>query len=115
MTKQQETSGKKATGSPMGVFERYLTVWVFLCIGVGTLLGQAVPALFHHIGTMEISHVNLPVAILIWLMIIPMLLKIELKEIQGVRQHWRGVVVTLFVNWGVKPFSMELLAWLFIG
>ncbi|MFA7096172.1 MAG: ACR3 family arsenite efflux transporter [Gammaproteobacteria bacterium] len=99
----------------MGVFERYLTVWVFLCIGAGIVLGQALPTLFHAIGAMEVAHVNLPVAVLIWLMIIPMLLKIELKEIKGVRRHWRGVGVTLFVNWAVKPFSMALLGWLFVG
>ena len=115
MSVQSETTGQKATGAPMGLFERYLTVWVFLCIGAGILLGQAMPGIFHAIGAMEVAHVNLPVALLIWLMILPMLLKIELKEIKGVRQHWRGVGVTLFVNWAVKPFSMAFLAWLFIG
>lgn len=99
----------------MGLFERYLTVWVFLCIGAGIGLGQLLPGLFRTIGALEVSHVNLPVALLIWLMILPMLIKIELKEIKWVRQHWRGVGVTLFVNWAVKPFSMALLAWLFIG
>ncbi|MDA8256850.1 MAG: ACR3 family arsenite efflux transporter [Betaproteobacteria bacterium] len=99
----------------MGVFERYLTVWVFLCIAVGILLGQVLPTVFHAVGAMEVAHVNLPVAVLIWLMIIPMLLKIELKEIKGVGRHWRGVGVTLFINWGVKPFSMALLGWLFVG
>ncbi len=115
MSAQCETTGRKAAGAPMGAFERYLTVWVFLCIGAGVLLGQAWPGLFHAVGAMEVAHVNLPVAALIWLMIIPMLLRIELKEIKGVRRHWRGVAVTLFVNWGVKPFSMALLAWLFVG
>lgn len=115
MSAQCETTGKKAAGAPMGLFERYLTVWVFLCIGAGILLGQLLPGIFHAIGAMEVAHVNLPVALLIWLMILPMLLKIDLKEIKGVRQHWRGVGVTLFVNWAVKPFSMALLAWLFIG
>ncbi|MGE0080458.1 MAG: ACR3 family arsenite efflux transporter [Thiohalomonadaceae bacterium] len=99
----------------MGIFERYLTVWVFLCIGAGILLGQWLPGLFQTIGAMEVAQVNLPVAVLIWLMILPMLIKIDLKEIKGVSQHWRGVGVTLLVNWGVKPFSMALLAWLFIG
>src|SRR5512139_3032291 len=115
MSVQCETTGKKAAGASMGLFERYLTVWVFLCIGAGILLGQLLPGLFHTIGALEVAHVNLPVALLIWLMILPMLLKIELKEIKGVRQHWRGVGVTLFVNWAVKPFSMALLAWLFVG
>lgn len=94
MSAQCETTGKQAAGAPMGVFERYLTVWVFLCIGAGILLGQA---LFHAIGAMEVVHVNLPVAVLIWLMILPMLLKIDLKEIKGVRQHWRGVDVLIEV------------------
>lgn len=115
MSVQCETTSKKAAGALMGLFERYLTVWVFLCIAAGILLGQMLPPLFQVIAGMEIAHVNLPVAVLIWLMIIPMLLKIDLKEIKGVRRHWRGVSVTLFVNWGVKPFSMALLAWLFVG
>lgn len=110
-----QSAHEPATRSVMGVFERYLTVWVFVCIIVGIGLGQVFPSVFHVVGGMEVAHVNLPVAVLIWLMIIPMLLKIEIKEIKGVRQHWRGVLVTLFVNWGVKPFSMALLAWLFIG
>ncbi|HEX6549946.1 MAG TPA: ACR3 family arsenite efflux transporter [Gammaproteobacteria bacterium] len=99
----------------MGVFERYLTIWVFLCIGAGILLGKALPQVFHSIGAIEVARVNLPVAALIWLMIIPMLLKIDLKEIKGVREHWRGMGVTLLVNWGIKPFSMALLGWVFIG
>lgn len=99
----------------MNLFERFLTLWVFLCIGAGILFGQAAPSFFHAVAAMEVAHVNLPVALLIWLMIIPMLLKIDLKEIGGVRQHWRGVGVTLLVNWAVKPFSMALLAWLFVG
>lgn len=115
MSTQCETTANKAAGAPMGVFERYLTVWVFLCIAVGILLGQVLPKVFHAVGAMEVAHVNLPVAVLIWLMIIPMLLKIELKEIKGVGRHWRGVGVTLFINWGVKPFSMALLGWLFVG
>ena len=115
MSAQCEAAGRKAAGAPMGAFERYLTVWVFVCIGAGILLGQSWPGLFHAVGAMEAAHVNLPVAALIWLMIIPMLLRIELKEIGGVRRHWRAVAVTLFVNWGVKPFSMALLAWLFVG
>ncbi|MEJ2138993.1 MAG: ACR3 family arsenite efflux transporter [Gammaproteobacteria bacterium] len=99
----------------MSVFERYLTLWVGLCIVVGIGLGNAFPKLFQFIGQLEVAHINLPVAVLVWLMIIPMLLKVDLGALGGVRQHWRGVAVTLFVNWGVKPFSMAVLGWLFIG
>ncbi len=99
----------------MGLFERYLTLWVALCIGIGVGLGHLFPGAFQVIGRIEVAHINLPVAILVWLMIIPMLLKIDLKALKGVKQYWRGVGVTLFVNWGVKPFSMALLGWLFIG
>ncbi|MDH5485015.1 MAG: ACR3 family arsenite efflux transporter [Gammaproteobacteria bacterium] len=99
----------------MGLFERYLSLWVALCIVVGIGLGHLLPALFQTVGGLEIAHINLPVAVLVWLMIIPMLLKIDLKALKGVKQYWRGVAVTLFVNWGVKPFSMALLGWFFIG
>ena len=99
----------------MGLFERYLTVWVFLCILAGVGLGHLIPGAFQAVGRMEVAHVNLPVAVLIWLMIIPMLIKIDLRALRGVSEHWRGVGVTLFVNWAVKPFSMALLGWLFIG
>ncbi|MBI1194982.1 MAG: ACR3 family arsenite efflux transporter [Gammaproteobacteria bacterium] len=99
----------------MNLFERYLTLWVFLCILAGIGLGNLFPAAFHFLGGIEVAHINLPVAVLVWLMIIPMLLKIDLKALKGVRQHWRGVGVTLLVNWGVKPFSMALLGWLFVG
>ncbi|WP_416223999.1 ACR3 family arsenite efflux transporter [Thiohalophilus sp.] len=99
----------------MGFFERYLTAWVFLCIVVGIGLGHFFTDTFQAIGAMEIARVNLPVAVLVWLMIIPMLLKVDLRALKGVTQHWRGVGVTLFVNWAVKPFSMALLGWLFIG
>jgi len=99
----------------MGLFERYLTLWVGVCIAVGIVLGNSFPTLFHGIGGIELAHINLPVAILVWLMIIPMLLKIDLKALSGVTQHWRGVGVTLLVNWGIKPFSMAVLGWLFIG
>jgi arsenite transporter len=98
----------------MGLFERYLSVWVLLCIVAGIGLGHGFPALFERLGTLEIARVNLPVALLIWLMILPMLLKIDFHALQDVRKHWRGVGVTLLVNWAVKPFSMALLAWLFI-
>jgi ACR3 family arsenite transporter len=99
----------------MSRFERYLTVWVALCIMAGIALGQLLPGVFHSIGAAEIAKVNLPVAILIWLMIIPMLLKIDFAALKEVGQHWRGIGVTLFINWAVKPFSMALLGWLFIG
>ena len=103
-----------AAPAPMSVFERYLTVWVFLCIVVGIALGQMLPGPFQAIGRMEIAKVNLPVGLLIWVMIIPMLLKIDFGALHQVRQHWRGIGVTLFVNWAVKPFSMALLGWIFI-
>lgn len=99
----------------MSQFERYLTLWVGLCILAGIALGQVMPGVFHLIGAMQIAKVNLPVAVLIWLMIIPMLLKIDFAALQEVGQHWRGIGVTLFINWAVKPFSMAALGWLFIG
>ncbi|MDY0885187.1 ACR3 family arsenite efflux transporter [Dongia soli] len=99
----------------MSTFERYLTVWVFLCIVLGIALGNFFSPLFHMIGAMEIANVNFPVAILIWLMIIPMLVKIDFAALGQVKEHWRGIGVTLFVNWAVKPFSMAMLGWLFIG
>ena len=99
----------------MSIFERFLTLWVALCIIAGVGLGQLFPGAFQFVGRIEVAHINLPVALLVWLMIIPMLIKIDLKQLKGVRQHWRAVGVTLFVNWGVKPFSMALLAWLFVG
>ncbi len=104
----------RAAGSPMGIFERYLTLWVFLCIAAGVGLGQVFPGFFHFVGGMELASINLPVAVLIWLMVIPMLLKIDFAALHRVREHWRGVGVTLFVNWAVKPFSMALLGWIFI-
>ena len=95
-------------------FERYLSVWVLICIVVGTLLGHYFAPTFERLGNLEIAKVNLPVAVLIWLMIIPMLLKIDFAAMRQVGQHWKGIGVTLFINWAVKPFSMALLAWLFI-
>ena len=103
-----------APPAPMSVFERYLTVWVLLCIVVGIALGQLLPGPFQAIGRMEIAKVNLPVGLLIWVMIIPMLLKVDFGALSEVKQHWRGIGVTLFVNWAVKPFSMALLGWIFI-
>src|SRR5512143_2495725 len=99
----------------MSTFERYLTVWVALCIIVGIALGHFFPAAFHIIGSAEVAKVNLPVAALIWLMIIPMLVKIDFAALSQVKEHWRGIGVTLFINWAVKPFSMAFLGWLFIG
>ena len=99
----------------MSIFERYLTLWVFFCIVVGVALGHFLPGLFGAISAMEIARVNLPVALLIWLMIIPMLVKIDFAALGQVTQHWRGIGVTLFINWAVKPFSMALLGWYFIG
>src|SRR5512135_3713898 len=98
----------------MSIFERYLTVWVFLCIIVGVALGQLFPAPFQMLGSLEVARVNLPVGLLIWVMIIPMLLRIDFGALHEVRRHWRGIGVTLFINWAVKPFSMALLGWLFI-
>ncbi len=98
----------------MNLFERYLTVWVFLCIVVGIALGQFLPGPFQALGRMEIAQVNLPVGLLIWVMVIPMLLKVDFGALQQVRGHWRGIGVTLFINWAVKPFSMALLGWIFV-
>ncbi len=98
----------------MSVFERYLTVWVFLCIVAGIALGQFVPGPFQAIGRMEVAQVNLPVGLLIWVMIIPMLIKVDFGSLSQVKAHWKGIGVTLFVNWAVKPFSMALLGWVFV-
>jgi ACR3 family arsenite transporter len=98
----------------MNLFERYLSLWVFLCIVTGIALGQFMPAVFQLIGKLEVAQVNLPVGLLIWVMIIPMLLKVDFSALHQVRQHVRGIGVTLFINWLVKPFSMALLGWLFI-
>jgi ACR3 family arsenite transporter len=98
----------------MSGFERYLTVWVFLCIVVGVALGQCFPGLFQGIGRLEVAQVNLPVGLLIWVMIIPMLVKVDFGALGEVRKHLKGIGVTLFVNWLVKPFSMAFLGWLFI-
>ena len=98
----------------MNVFERYLSLWVFLCIVVGVALGQFMPGVFQFIGHLDVAQVNLPVGLLIWVMIIPMLLKVDFSALHQVRQHIRGIGVTLFINWLVKPFSMALLGWIFI-
>lgn len=99
----------------MSGFERYLSLWVALCIAVGIALGHRFPNAVQAIGAAEVAHVNLPVAVLIWLMIIPMLTKIDFGALHQVKEHWRGIGVTVFVNWAVKPFSMALLGWLFVG
>jgi arsenite transporter len=99
----------------MSRFERYLTLWVTLCIGVGIALGHVMPGLFRAIAAAQIARVNLPVALLIWLMIIPMLLRVDFGALGELRSHWRGIGVTLFVNWAIKPFSMALLGTVLIG
>ena len=99
----------------MSIFERYLTLWVALCIVAGVALGHFVPEVFQRVGAAEIAQVNVPVAVLIWVMIIPMLLRIDFKALARVKSHWRGIGVTLFINWAVKPFSMAALGWLFVG
>ena len=99
----------------MSVFERYLTLWVGLAIVAGIGLGQVFPDIFQAVAALEVASVNLPVALLIWAMIIPMLVKIDFRALGGVAAHWRGISVTLFANWAVKPFTMALLGWLFIG
>jgi ACR3 family arsenite transporter len=114
MSAQCEVTGKRAAGAQMSVFERYLTVWVFACILAGIAVGQLWPGLFQTVGRMEVAKVNLPVGLLIWVMIIPMLVKVDFTALHEVRQHVRGIAVTLFVNWLVKPFSMALLAWIFV-
>jgi len=103
------------TKPAMNLFERYLTLWVALCILAGIMLGQAMPSVFQAIGNATVAQVNLPVAILVWLMVIPMLLKIDPAALREVGQHWRGIATTVGVNWLVKPFSMALLAWIFIA
>jgi ACR3 family arsenite transporter len=114
MSAQCEATAKQAAGAQMSVFERYLTVWVFLCIVAGIALGQVLPNVFQAIGRMEVAQVNLPVGVLIWVMIIPMLLKVDFSALREVGKHIKGIGVTLFVNWLVKPFSMAFLGWLFI-
>jgi arsenite transporter len=99
----------------LGPVERYLSLWVALCIVAGIALGRLVPAPFQLLGRATIAEVNIPVALLVWLMIVPMLLKIDFAALHEVRAHWRGIAVTLFINWAVKPFSMALFGWLFIG
>lgn len=114
MSAQCEVAAKQEAETRMGFFERYLTLWVFLCIVVGIALGQVFPALFQALGRMEVARVNIPVGLLIWVMIIPMLVKIDFGALHQVKEHWKGIGVTLLVNWAVKPFSMAILGWLFV-
>jgi arsenite transporter len=114
MSVQCDLTARQAQGARLGFFERWLTLWVALCILAGIALGQVAPAAFQVLGRLEVAQVNLPVGLLIWAMIIPMLVKIDFARLHEVRQHARGIGVTLFINWGVKPFSMALLAWLFV-
>jgi ACR3 family arsenite transporter len=114
MSAQCEVTARAAAGGSLSVFERYLTVWVFLCIVAGIAFGQTLPGVFQAVGRMEVAQVNLPVGLLIWVMIIPMLVKVDFGALHEVRQHVRGIGVTLFINWLVKPFSMAFLGWLFV-
>ncbi len=114
MSQEASVNTSHHSAAAMPFFERYLSVWVVLCIVVGIALGHFFPTAFEALGTMELARVNLPVAVLIWLMILPMLLKIDFQSLREVGRHWRGVGVTVFVNWAIKPFSMALLGWIFI-
>ena len=114
MTEPAAAAVASAPAPRLGLFERWLSAWVLACIAAGIALGQGFPAFFEAVGRMELARVNLPVGVLIWLMIVPMLLKVDFGALHRVGRHWRGIGVTLFVNWAVKPFSMALLAWLFV-
>src|SRR5437660_5809601 len=114
MTSVTETS-RRRTAPALGTFERYLTLWVALCILAGIVLGRLVPGPFQALGRMTVAEVNIPVAVLIWLMIVPMLLKVDFGALHRVAEQWRGIAVTVGINWLVKPFSMAVLGWLFIG
>ncbi len=114
MSAQCEVTGKQIAGSPIRFFERYLTVWVMLCIVTGIVLGQLFPAAFQALGRMAYAQVNLPVGLLIWVMIVPMLMKIDFNSIHEVKGQKAGIAITLFVNWAIKPFTMAALGWLFI-
>jgi ACR3 family arsenite transporter len=114
MSAQCEVTAKAGAGAPMSLFERWLTLWVFLCILFGIALGQFLPEPIQWLGRIEVAQVNLPVGLLIWVMIIPMLVKVDFGALHEVKQHVKGIGVTLFVNWLVKPFSMAFLGWLFV-
>ncbi|MFM0219849.1 MULTISPECIES: ACR3 family arsenite efflux transporter [Paraburkholderia] len=109
-----EQTARHSQAPSIGFFERYLTVWVALCIVTGIALGHWLPLVFQAIARMEVAHVNIPVGVLIWVMIVPMLIKIDFGAMAQVKEHWRGIGVTLFVNWLVKPLSMALLGWIFV-
>ena len=113
MTQSQTIAARDSTPH-ISAFERYLTIWVALCIVTGVALGQWFPAVFETLGRLQVARVNIPVGLLIWIMIIPMLVKIDFGALHQVRAHWKGMGVTLFVNWAVKPFTMALLGWVFI-
>lgn len=100
--------------APLGGFERWLSLWVALCIAAGVALGRIVPGVFHALGGFEVAHINLAVGVLIWVMIVPMLMRVDFGALGTVRRHWRGMGVTLFVNWAIKPFSMALFGWIFV-
>ena len=106
---------RRPAAPALGTFERYLTLWVALCIIAGIVLGQLLPAPFQALGSMNVAEVNIPVALLIWLMIVPMLLRVDFGALHQVAEQWRGIAVTVGINWLVKPFSMAMLGWLFIG
>ena len=114
MSSAREITAGTIPGAPIGFFERYLTVWVFLCIVAGIALGQLLPGVFQAVGRMEVAKVNIPVGLLVWVMIIPMLVKIDFGALHQVRDNWKGIGVTLFVNWAVKPFTMAALGWIFV-
>src|SRR6516165_10737218 len=114
MTSATEFSRRRAAPA-LGTFERYLTLWVALCILAGIVLGRLLPGPFQFLGRMTVAEVNIPVAVLIWLMIVPMLLKVDFGALHRVTEQWRGIAVTVGINWLVKPFSMAILSWLFIG
>jgi ACR3 family arsenite transporter len=109
-----ETTTAAPSAEGISFFERWLTLWVFLCIVAGIAFGQALPEAFQALGRLEVARVNIPVGLLIWVMIVPMLLRIDFGSLHQVRAHWRGISITLAINWAVKPFSMALLGWLFI-
>ena len=114
MTTSHTTAVAGGAAPAIGFFERYLTLWVALCIVIGIVLGRVLPGVFQMIGKLEVAKVNITVGILIWVMIIPMLIKIDFGALSQVKSQWRGIGVTLVVNWLVKPFSMALLGWIFI-
>jgi ACR3 family arsenite transporter len=108
-------AARRPAAPALGTFERWLTLWVAMCILAGIVLGRLLPAPFRVLGQMTVAQVNIPVAMLIWLMIVPMLLKVDFAALHRVAEQWRGIAVTVGINWLVKPFSMALLGWLFIG